>query len=198
MATATDICNSFLLKLGAEAISSLDEDSKYGRLCKEQYPKIRKKMIASHPWNFAMKRATLAISAEAPEFGFDVAYILPADCLRAWQLNTKTAKFKVEKGRLLLTNLHDAKLLYISLEEDESKYSPQFSELLAWAMVVDLGYNIVQDKGLMDRYNAKYQEVLRDARSSDGQEGTPDNLYNDAWLQSRQTHGLIGPNDDQI
>ena len=192
MATAVDIFNSALLKLGVEAIASFDEESKAANLGKEQYPKIRDFLLESHPWNFAMKREKLAISAEVPVFGFSLAYVLPVDCLRVWHLNNRDSKFKVENGRLLLTNLTDASLLYIAREEDVSKYSSQFKEALAYQLALDLGYNLIQDKGLMDRVNARALVVLRDARSSDGQEGTNDNIYNDEWLDSRFQYGTIG------
>lgn len=61
MATsAEEICNSALQKLGAEDITSLSDTTRRAVLCNRQYNKIRLKLLRSHPWNFAIKRAILS------------------------------------------------------------------------------------------------------------------------------------------
>jgi len=200
MASDIDICNSALIKLGVEPIVSFGDDSKEARLCKEQYPKIRDCMLESHPWNFAMKRSSaLAESATLPNFGFSISYVLPSDCLRVWHLNVKTARFKVEKGRLLNTDLSGAFMLYICREEDVSKFSSQFKEALAYKIAVDLGYSLIQSSSVIEKLNRKADIVLRDARSFDGQEGSNDHLMSDEWLNSRFNRNLEGfRTDEQI
>lgn len=62
--TDVDICNSALDELGLEPIQSLDENNKRAKLCKRNYPLIRRKMLRAHPWNFARKRTTLEAEAD--------------------------------------------------------------------------------------------------------------------------------------
>lgn len=59
MATDLSICNSALIKLGANIITSLDQNSKEAILCKAQYPIVLARALQAHPWNFAIKRVTL-------------------------------------------------------------------------------------------------------------------------------------------
>ena len=88
MATnAVDICNSALIKLGAGRITSLSDDSKAGKLCNEQYDKIRKQLLRSHPWNFAIRRKALTKTANTPAYKYSSEFLLPTDCLRVLETN---------------------------------------------------------------------------------------------------------------
>lgn len=186
MASSTEICNSALIKLGMEPITSLDDDNKQARLCKEQYPKIRDKLLNSHYWNFAMKRQEMAVvSSSPPIFGFSIKYQLPTDTLRVMHLNQKSARFKVEQNRFLHTNLSGAQIIYIAREEDVSKYSPTFSELLALELAIDLSTALVQSRTVKADLREQHKTALRDARSIDGQEGTNDELMSDVWINAR-------------
>ena len=185
MASPVDICNSALTKLGVEHIVSLDEDSKAARLCKEQYPKIRDKVIGSHFWNFAMKRETLADLGITPAFGFTYTYALPADYIRVLHTKNKSIRFKIEQNKRLLSNLTPMSILYIAKITDVSMYSPIFSEALAYKLAVDIGYALTQNRSLIADINALAKIEMSDARSFDGQEGTPDELMADVWLNDR-------------
>lgn len=185
MSSSTEICNSALIKLGQERISSLSESNKRARLCNEQYSKLRDSRLQSHYWNFAMARAQLSLVSGSPEFGFDYRYQLPTDCLKAVHLNDKTARFKVEENAYVHTNLVEAELLYVKKVTDESKYSPMFRELLAYDIAIDLCTALTQKRTLKQDLIAERKEFLRDVRSADGQEGTNDQLMADTWLESR-------------
>ena len=180
-----DIANSALIKLGVEPISSFTEDSKAADRCNRQYDTIRKKTIAEHYWNFSMARATMAIVTGAPSFGFAIRYALPSDYLRAVHLNIKTARFKVEKNKYLHTNLSGAKLLYQMDVEDVSQFPPHFEELLAINLALDLCMALTQKRTLKADLAAERALALRDARSTDGQEGSMDELQADVWIDSR-------------
>lgn len=187
MASDVEICNSALIKLGVEVIASFSEESKAARLCKEQYPKIRDKLLQAHYWNFAEKRIELVQVVGSSPFGFSFRYQLPTDCITAKHLNVKDARFKVESNRILHTNIAGAKLLYIRKEEDVSKYSPMFSELIAYDLAIDLCMSLTQKRTLRADLVVERKEFMRDTRSADGQEGTNDELMSDVWLNARIT-----------
>ena len=194
MASPVEIFNSALIKLVVEPIQSFSDDSKQARIGNEQFNKIRDKLLASHYWNFAMKRsAELAVvSASPPEFGFSLKYQLPVDVIRVMHLNVKTARFKVEQNRFLHTNVSGAKILYVAKEADVSKYSPMFSELLALELAIDTCMALTQKRTLRADLVIDRKDAIRDARSADGQEGTNDELMSDVWLNAR----VSGPTGD--
>jgi len=184
MSSVVSICNSALIKIGADRISSLTEDSKEAQLCNEQYEKLRDEVLRAHPWNFAIKRAELGKLADAPLFEYSNQFFLPNDCVKVLKLENIDAVYKIE-GRSILTNESTVKIQYISRELDVTKYDPIFQEALALRLATELAYPLLQSASLQQAMEKSYLRVLKDARSMDGQEGTPDNLIRDEWLLSR-------------
>lgn len=191
MATSdTEICNSALIKLGARRITSLDDDSKEGRLCKEQYPKKRDELLAAHPWNFAIKQVELAKFATDPltGFGFSAQFQLPSDCLRVWKTSfeDQTIEEWEVQGRKLLAKRDTVKIKYISRVTNVTEYTPLFTEALATLLAFDLSYALVQSTSLTNSLFQLYVTNLKDARSFDAQEGFVENKV-DAydWINQR-------------
>ena len=119
-----DICNNALRRLGQNTIVSLSEDSPQARLCNQIYDSVRDSLLAEHPWNFAMERASLAQLSSTPDFGFDYEYQLPSDCLRVWATDIEPEQvwvWQIEGGKLR-TNADSVYILYIKREDDPTSY----------------------------------------------------------------------------
>ena len=56
MPAETDIVNVALRKIGATAITALDDGSTNANIAQDLYDEIRDSLLRSHPWNFATKR----------------------------------------------------------------------------------------------------------------------------------------------
>lgn len=184
MATELGIVNSALIKLGVEIISSLPGTTRQGTIANEQYSKIRDELLYEHPWNFAIKRATLVPTSNTPEFDFAYEYSLPSDCLRVWATQYEEDFYQVE-GNKLYSNYSDVKIRYISRVTDTSIFSPQFCELLSLKLASDLAFVLVQSNSLKATLLQEYQVKLRDSRSHDGQENPPYPLTDDLFIESR-------------
>lgn len=184
MATELGIVNSALIKLGVETISALPGTTRQGAIANEQYSKLRDELLYEHPWNFAMKRATLTATASTPEFEFSYEYSLPADCLRVWATQYEEDFYQVE-GTKLYSNYSDLKIRYISKVTDASLFSPQFSELLSLKISADLAFVFVQSNSLKATLLQEYSLKLRDARSHDAQENPSYYLTDDVFIKSR-------------
>jgi hypothetical protein len=203
------ICNAALLKIGAERINALNENNKRARFCNERYDGLRKEVLRAHPWNFAMKRASLNRLATTPEFGFTYEYQLPADCLRVLttedsgpgvfritamfdpdfvtfdnRAGNQGRKFKIE-GRKLVTDEDEVKILYISDIEDTTKFDPSFDDALSTRIAAEAAYPLVQSVSLSNSMRQLYEHALQRTRTQDGQEGSPDDLQPDFFLSSR-------------
>jgi len=135
MADETSIANLALAKLGISPIMALTDDSKQAQFANRFYSQTRDEVLSSHRWNFAMRRLTLNRLATAPDFEWDFAYQLPADCLRVVQLNgyepnEQQGEFAIEADRLF-TDSEEANVRYIARVTDGSLYPPLFSQALA-------------------------------------------------------------------
>lgn len=184
MASDLGIVNSALIKLGVETISALPGTTRQGLLANEQLSKMREELLYEHPWNFAMKRATLVATGSTPEFEFAYEYTLPTDCLRVWCTQYEEDFYQVE-GNKLYSNYSDIKIRYISNVTDPTKFSPAFAELLSMKLAADLAYVLVQSNSLKNTLIQEYMVKLRDHRSTDAQENPSYPLTDDLFIESR-------------
>lgn len=179
------ICNSALLKIGAERITALSDSNKRAIACNEQYSKCRDEVLEAHPWNFAIKRVELSQNATGPAFGYTYAYDLPADCLRVLEMSDTDITYEIEAGTLI-TDEDTAKIKYIAQTADTTLFSPTFSEALALRLASDLAYHLVQSSALQAALYKAYTEFLANAKTVDAQGGgTPLAPIEGEWIDVR-------------
>lgn len=186
MATITDltICNSALIKIGQERISSLDQTNKTATLCKERLPFVKEEVLEDHPWNCAMQRAELSQLSEGPEYGYTYAYQKPVNCLRIWKAEDDEIIFKVE-GDQILTDEPTFFCTYIRNDIEVAKYSRSLAEAIAIRLAAELAYAIANSRELQEQMMKLYEIRLRMAKSIDAQEGYPDELITTTWDKAR-------------
>jgi hypothetical protein len=119
-----------------------------------------------------------------PNFGWNYKFVLPSDYLRAVRLEPKAQKFVIEDGKLL-TDDSEVYLLYISDITDTTKFDPAFDELLALHIAHQICYDVVQSNSLKETIAAELRVKLKDVRSFDAQEGTPEEFEADTFINSR-------------
>jgi hypothetical protein len=193
MASKTDICNLALARLGAENIISIDDDTKRAKTLKAVYDLVRDIVLADHPWNFAITRATLALLTTAPEFGYCYAYQLPTDpfCLRVLGIVGDTAanvdpgiEYKIE-GQRLLTNVSPCNIKYIARVTVEGVFTPSFCSALALRLAAEVAYKLTGNASLKGEAMKEYQLELGKAKSQNAQEVTPEAWEDTSWADSR-------------
>ena len=185
MASAVQICNLALAKIGDEQITSLTDDSKAARMCNLVYEPMRDAVLRAHPWNFAVTRVALALDTDTPPYEYDAQFALPSNFLRYLGSNLlDTASFTIEAG-FMLCNASSVTLKYIKQETDPNKFDWLFIEALAARIAAELSIAIADSRTLsVDLFNL-YATKLAEARTVDAQEGTPDDLTADTWLNAR-------------
>lgn len=186
MATnAVSICNSALVKIGAERIVALSDNTPAAIACNEQFAKVRDEVLRAHPWNCVISRVELSSVAdyEDPMEEWAYKFSLPSDCLRV--LRTKDDVDHKIEGRYLLAQDSSCVIQYIKQETDYTKYDAMLLETLSTRLAVDLSYAITQSKVVAEMLMAQYQRLLSEARSVDAQEGTPEDTVITDWIQTR-------------
>ncbi len=188
MASDVGIANAALRKLGQAPILSFAENSKAARLANERFAEVRDELLFRHPWNFAERRRALSLSATAPAWGFTNAFPLPTDYIRIRQVNGEdenTAKWKVEDGVIVTDLPAPLEVLYTYRVEDANRMSAGFREALASVLAADWAEDITGDNDVVVEKERKSIRAVAQARSNDGQEGTPDQLEADEWISAR-------------
>lgn len=193
MATSKlQIYNSALIKVGDETISAVSDSNKRARLTNEQYDKCRKEVLSAHPWNFALKRAQLSQDATAPAFGYSYRYTLPADNLRIWRVwnsandseDSEIMDWKVENG-YVLTDEEAVYALYIYDCQDVTLFEAKFEETLALRLAADVCEALTQRRTKAQDLMNAYKTWEAEARSMDGQVGSPLPVIEGDWLSHR-------------
>lgn len=173
--------------IGEAAINSFDDDSTSARLAKLRYQPARDAVLRDHPWNFAIKRASLSALTAAPDWGYDVQYQLPADCLRLLEIdNPGKEPFQVEGGKILTNLTAPISIRYVAKITAAEQFDSLFVDALAaylaaeWAERI-MGGSTAKSSELRQTYEIKLQQ----ARSMDGQESPPVLPEESSWIDSR-------------
>ena len=76
-----NIINRALYKMGDERITSRTENTNRARLMDTIYDGVRDQLLRENPWNFAIKRVSLAADPVAPIYKWATAFAVTADLL---------------------------------------------------------------------------------------------------------------------
>lgn len=177
MATSEDLVNQALSFLGDDPIVALSDDTERARLANRIFQPTLDSVLRAHPWNCAIDRVAL-VETTVPVYSWKHKFILPTDSLRVLSLNEDEEdadsgdSFKIESG-FLLTNESTAKIRYI-----KRITVPDFDSLLfdaaAFRLAAAMAYPITGSTAVSQEMWGLYQARLQEARTVDGQEGTPD------------------------
>jgi hypothetical protein len=165
--TPTDIANMALSRMGEPAISDISENSPRAIACRTHYEIVRDSLLRSHPWNFAVGRAQLS-ATDDPAFGWEFAYVLPADFLRLSTLNGKQADkcvtdYTLESGAIL-TNSSEAKVTYVRRITDPTLFDPIFTEVLVFRLASAVAMAINKESSVRDEMEQLAALRLSEAR----------------------------------
>jgi hypothetical protein len=189
MASETGICNSALIKLGATTITALDDGSANANRCNEQFDKLRDSLLRQHTWNFAVGLVQLAELTTAPAFGYDNAYQLPSDFLRAITVHDNDAGAGGIQYRISGQKLHaDASavyLRYVKIVTDPNVMDPLFRESLSWFIASDICMAVTQSTTLMEAMDRGFRRSIVNARAVDAIEDYPESWPQSSWVTER-------------
>jgi len=179
--TGAEVCNMALSFLKVPAITSLDGKDEVSRLCRLWYDSSRREILRKHPWNFAKKRASLSLCADAPAFGYDNKYKLPNDFVRLFFIGSENSglvgiDYQIEQDKYLLINNYGAATLdigYIFDEETVAYFDALFLKACALQLAVNLSYGLSGKTTLRTDCRNLLAEALGEARAINGQDRPP-------------------------
>jgi hypothetical protein len=204
MASQVSIVNRALIKLGEQPILLLTDNVKQARTMAALFDDTRDAEIRAHRWKFAMRRTRLSALAQAPDWGYQLQYELPADFLGLVQVNEmylrtgmkQRAPWAVE-GRRLLTDLAaPLAVRYVARVTDASLFDPLFVDALACRLAMEACEAQTQSDTKFQRVAGMYDQALKLAIRQDSVEAPPDELPDGTWLESRQGAGYAGIGPD--
>jgi hypothetical protein len=170
----TRSCNSALAHLGeSHRITAIDDGSPLAKLFVQVWDEAVEEVLAAHPWNKALGRASLPASGDFTPDGsqYDFAYEKPADCVRWLPYRSDHPDYfeGEEEGDYILSNAAAPIIIrYIRREENIVKWSPGMRAVLAAKLARKLAKPITGQSGMMDRMETLFEAELAEAKRQDG------------------------------
>lgn len=104
--------------------------------------------------------------------------------MRVTKTDDDLLPYRIE-GSALLINTDSVKIEYISQITDTTVFDSLFVEALGKKIASRLAFNLSDNNTLTQFMEQQYRDKIKQARSMDGQEGTPRNIEADQWLNIR-------------
>ena len=187
MASLAEIFNDALIQVGAEPISNPQSTEPNAIICNNRWQNVRRAVLRAHPTNSTTVRARLGSTGTPPAWGFRYQYTLPTDpfCLRVLRRQDTRYDFKVE-GRTIVTDLAPPlNLLFIgditNTEQWDALLIAAAGMRLAHAIAYKVTRSRTKEKDALDAYRL----FMTEHRSVDAQEGIPDPIEADEFLNAR-------------
>lgn len=182
-----ELCSSALIKLGANGISSFEDDTAEARVAASLYPLVRDAVLCAHPWSFATAQAALAKLATSPVTDFQHAYQLPNDFLKALSAGDRTrgrgARFQIV-GRELHTEAPSVVLTYL-FRPSEGDFPAYFSAALVTRLASEFCLPLTENGDRAERLAAQAEQELRQAKLADSQQDTPQRFEDFTLIEAR-------------
>lgn len=195
------LANVALRKIGAARISNLTDDTPEARAVNDVYPDILKEVLSEEIWTFAQHRATLAqlsITIPSDYDGVTIAYALPNDFVKLNFYSDRSALVSLENisgQNVLLSDTNGLAIRYTFYNDDPATYGSNFTAALIARLASEICFNLTQaTKESKILYENYLKVLLPKARSTDAQQGTPNEAVQDEWEIARNIagSGIIG------
>lgn len=182
--TAIQICNSALMKIGANLIDSLTDGSKEANACTQRYIPSKRSVLRMHPWHCAIRRVVLSPLTSTPAFGYAYQFRVPADFVRVVIVNPETeSDYKVE-GQMILGDFTTLDLKYVS-DVDESLIDDLIAEAIACYLAWDISFFITQSNTTKDVMNKDLKMIISKAKLANAQELPTQEVEANYFLEQR-------------
>ncbi len=185
MANPTQIANLALSWLGQDQIRSFTDNQHEAIVMAANYPLSRDKVLEDAAWTFALRRETLAPTADVPAFGVGNKFLIPSDVLRVKRVyrpstttqsdNFQNAKWERE-GQYIFSNEQTLWCHFIVSVTDTNLFSPSFVHALAARLAADTALVFTENIKLEESMEIKYMSKLAEAKFSDGSQGRTEKI----------------------
>lgn len=195
MVDRVSVSNLVLSKLGDEdQLTDPDDDRKPARAIKAVWDLVRDIVLRAHPWNFAIRQASLTASDPAPEFIYTHGFTLPSDFLRLdpTQMEPYHIRdaYQLEGGRLLANTPGPVQIRYVARIAEVGLWDPLFIEAFACRLAYQIADRITGDMARKAECWRAYQVSMSEAKGVDGRENPPEPPIDSSWVTARYQGGF--------
>ena len=172
-----DICTRALQRIGADAISSFDDDTTESDIAGREYDPLVETLLSEYRWRFATKDVELNHLTEAPNVGYDEYWQLPADLLDlhgVFLADSTAIQYERRQDKIATDYNENNRLFAVYTAKFAESYWPAyFVEVVTQALEVVFAQAIARDEKLSSARREHLEKVTKPmARSRDSQQQT--------------------------
>lgn len=202
MADYVTVANLALSKLGEDdQIRDPDQDSHAARSVRAVWDAIRRGVLRSGKFNFAMTRAELAAEASTSlgyrsPYPFANRFPVPSDCIRLVEVlapATVRERYKYERKAVLADSDGPLFIRYVADVTEIGDWDDQFVEAFAARLAFQIADRITGDRARKADCWAEYRKAIKDAAGTDAKEDPPEEPYESSWVTARCAGTIGGP-----
>lgn len=199
MTSEVSIANRVCTLLGADTIIALTDDNNRARTINANYPAIRDAELARRRWRCAIKRASLAALAAAPDSDYARQFQVPNDFLRLIEggdlvsgpdfsdYRSGSSALYSREGDRILTNLGaPLHIRYLARLTDASLFDAAFAEYLAARVADECCEKITQSDSKRQICMQATKRALLEAVRGNALEVPAESLADSEWLAVRR------------
>lgn len=185
-----DICSRALILIGAEPITSFDDDTTEGLVSSNMYEDIARSNLTATRWRFSTNQAVLNRLSDAPTGRFDAAYQLPSGHLfvHAVTINDFQIEYDIYGNKIFCDAApQDELVIDYTYRAEEQGWPSYFSVCVEYAMATVFATAIARDQSLANLMNQQYERTLAKARSIDSQQQSTRKLITSRFITNRRS-----------
>ncbi len=188
--SAVDICARALILIGADPITSFDENTTEALVASNMYEDVARASLVNSRWRFATNQAVLNLLSAAPTGRYDRAYQLPTDLLMLHAVTVQDLPIEYQiYGDKIFADGDAADVLvadytFRALEQNWPSY---FTIAVEYALAVVFATSIARDPTLGGLMRDQGRESMAKARSLDSQQQTARKLTTSRFIAERRS-----------
>ena len=187
--SAIDICSRALILIGAEPITSFDDDTTEALIAGNMYEDIVRTNLTSTRWRFASNQAVLNRLSDAPTGRFNSAYQLPENLfVHAVTVNDFAIEYNIYGSKIFCdASVNDILIADFTYRANEVDFPSYFSVCVEYAMAQVFATALARDLSLANMMQTQYLMLLAKARSTDSQQQTTRKITTSRFITDRRS-----------
>ena len=188
--SSLDIANRALILVGANTISSFDEDSEEGRVSNSMYEDMIRTLLISSRWRFATKQATLNLLSDTPQGRYTRKYQLPSYylMLHAITVNDLVIEYNVYEDEVYAdTSEADVLIADYTFRTAEANFPSYFIMLAEYRLATILATALARDEQMASLFDVQTARLAQQAKTLDSQQQTTRKLVTSRFITDRRS-----------
>lgn len=188
--SAIDICSRALILIGAEPITSFDDDNNEALIASNVYEDIARSALVNSRWRFATNQMVLNRLSEAPTGRYTAAYQLPTGWLmtHAITVNDVPVDFQTYGKKIYCNEDVNSKVVAdYTYRAEEYDWPSYFTLAVEYELASVFAFSLARDAQLAKMMSDQATVQMMRCRTLDSQQQTTRKLNTSRFLTQRRS-----------